>query len=321
MLAPAALLLALALAGCGGGGSKKVPPNAVAIVGDEPITRATFAAVLAANRESDRLRGQAFPAAGTADFRAARNKILEGLVQEAELEQHAKSQFGIVIGDAQVERQIEQLRARTSGGSEAAFRAALAQQGVTETQVRARIRQQLLGEAVFARLSAEASVSDDEVERYYRSHLRGYDRPATRRVRHILVRTRAQADELERELRTGADFAALARRNSIDASTAPSGGALAITRGQTRPAFDRVAFSLETNAISSPVRTQSGWEIVQATSDVTPATTTPLSSVRPEIEAALLSTKRQNALGDWARETQAAYAKKVVYAPGFGPAT
>jgi foldase protein PrsA len=298
-----------------------VPPNAVAIVGDEPITRAAFAAVLAANRESDRLRGQAFPAPGTADFRAARNKILGRLVQDAELRQHARSQFGIEIGDAQVERQLDQLRARTSGGSEAAFRAALAQQGVTETQVRARIRQQLLGQAVFAKLSAEASVSDDEVERYYRSHLRGYERPATRRVRHILVPTRAQADELERKLRAGADFAALARRYSIDASTATSGGALAVTRGQTRPAFDRVAFSLKTDAIAAPVRTQSGWEIIQATSDVTSATTTPLSSVRPEIEAALLTTKRQDALANWVHETEAAYAKKVVYAPGFGPAT
>ena len=71
--------------------------------------------MLAANRQSDRLKGQVFPAVGTADFRTARNRLLDQLVQEAEFEQHARSQFGIVIGDAQVERQLEQLRARTSG--------------------------------------------------------------------------------------------------------------------------------------------------------------------------------------------------------------
>ena len=92
-------------------------------------------------------------------------------------------------------------------------------------------------------------------------------------------------------------------------------------QGQTLPAFDRVAFSLKTNAISAPVRTQSGWHIIQAISDVMPETTTPLSSVRPTIEAALLSTKRQNALAKWVHETRAAYAKRVLYAPGFGPAT
>ena len=91
-------------------------------------------------------------------------------------------------------------------------------------------------------------------------------------------------------------------------------------QGETLPAFDRVAFALKTNAISEPVRTPSGWHIIEATSDVMPGTTTPLSSVRSTIEAALLSTKRQNALPRWIHETRTAYAPRVVYAPGFGPA-
>lgn len=317
-------LAAASLVACGGeGGPKNVPASAVALVGDEPITRAAFTSWLAANRQSNRLKGEAFPTAGTTAFRTARNRLLDQLVEEAELEQHARSQFGIAIGEAEVDRQLEQLRERTAGGSEARFREALAHQGVTKAQVRARIRQQLLGDAVSARLSAEASVSDDEVERYYESHLKGYERPATRRVRHILLRTRAQADKLERKLRAGADFAALARRYSIDAATATSGGILAgsIVQGQTLAAFDRAAFSLKTNAISAPVRTEGGWHIIQPISDVSPQTTTPLSSVRPAIEAALLSLKRQNAPAQWIKETRAGYARRVLYAPGFRPAT
>jgi foldase protein PrsA len=321
-LALVALLLLLLVA-CGGSGHPKaVPADSVALVGDKPITRAALASMLAATRQSYRLKGQAFPEAGTAPFRTVRNTVLDRLVQAAEFEQQARSQFGIVIDDAGVDRRLEQLRERTYGGSEARFRAGLAQQGVTEAQVRARIRQQLLGEALFPKLSALASVSDGEVEHWYESHRRGYERPATRRVRRILVATRAQAERLERRLKAGADFAALARRYSIDAATAPPGGVLAgrIVQGQTLPAFDRIAFSLKTNAISAPVRTRGGWEIVQPISDVIPRATTPLSSVRPAIEAALLSTKRQNALAKWVHETRAAYAKRVLYAPGFGPA-
>ena len=52
-LLTAALLLPVPLVACGGGGgSKEVPANAVALVGDEPITRAAFASMLAANRQS-----------------------------------------------------------------------------------------------------------------------------------------------------------------------------------------------------------------------------------------------------------------------------
>jgi foldase protein PrsA len=298
------LLLAVLLAACGGsGGPKHVPAGAVALVGDQPITRAALASALAANPQGDR------------------NRALDQLVEEAELEQRAKSEFGIVIGDDQVDRQVQQLRTRMAGGSEARFKAALAQQGLTEARLRTRIRQQLLGAALAPRLSAKASVSDAEVERYYQGHRSGYERPARRQVRHILVRTRERADELERKLRAGADFAALAKRYSVDPGTASAGGELAggIVQGQTLPAFDRVAFSLKTNAISAPVHTPSGWEIVQATSDVTPRTTTPLSSVRPTIEAVLLAAKRANALPEWVDETRASYAERVVYAPGFGP--
>jgi hypothetical protein len=47
-------------------------------------------------------------------FGTARKKVLDQLVQEAEFERRAKSQFGIEIGDAQVDRKLEQLRTRTS---------------------------------------------------------------------------------------------------------------------------------------------------------------------------------------------------------------
>jgi parvulin-like peptidyl-prolyl isomerase len=315
-----ALLLPIVLAACGGdGGPKAVPADAVALVGNEPIARSALVAELAANRRAAGLKGAQFPAAGTKAYATARNKAVDELVQEAELKQRAKSQFGITIGDEQVDRQVAQLRTRAAAGSEARFRRVLAQQGLTEGRLRERLRQQLLGEAVFTRLSADTSVSEDDIEQYYRSHRKGYERPATRQVSHILVATRAQADGLERKLRNGADFAALAKRYSNDTATARAGGVMsgAITRGETIPAFDRVAFSLKTNEVSQPFHTASGWEIVEATSDVTPESATPLSEVHSTIEAALLTAKRQNALDDWARETRRKHAKRVVYAEGF----
>ena len=52
---------------------------------------------------------------------------------------------------------------------------------------------QLLGDAIFKKLSERASVSDDDIEAYYKSHLTGYKQPAKRQVRHILVKTRPEA--------------------------------------------------------------------------------------------------------------------------------
>ena len=317
-------LLALTAAACGGGGGPKtVPANAVAIVGDAPITRAEVGSIVAARRTSGQLTGRGFPSAGTAEFRAARNGIVQELVVDAELEQRARSDFGVEISDQQVDQKVAEMRRREYGDSEAGLEAALQQEGISRAELRLRLQQQLLGAAVFARLGSKISVSDAEIERYYRSHLKGYQEPAKRPVSHILVETRPEAERLERKLKAGADFAAIARRYSTDTATALAGGRIegGIVRGEAAAAIEKAAFSLGTNAISRPIHTKYGWEILSATAAVTPGKTTPLSAVRDAIETELTVEKRRNELRHWVAETRAAYAKKVAYAPGFRPAT
>jgi len=57
-------------------------------------------------------------------------------------------------------------------------------------------------------------------------HQDRYLAPARVAVRHILVGSEAEARRLEQEARGGADFAALAKRHSIDEATRDIGGAL-----------------------------------------------------------------------------------------------
>ena len=61
-------------------------------------------------------------------------------------------------------------------------------------------------------------------------------------MRHILVKTKAQADELEAQLKDGGDFAALAKQYSQDTGSKENGGKLTISRGQTVAPFDKAAF-------------------------------------------------------------------------------
>ena len=85
--------------------------------------------------------------------------------------------------------------------------------------------------------------------------------------------------------RSGSDFGALARQYSTDKPTASVGGKVAIRKGQTSPAFDKVAFSIATGKISEPIATQYGWQILQAITPVQLAVVTPLSKVSTEIPA------------------------------------
>ncbi|MDQ4045122.1 MAG: peptidylprolyl isomerase [Chloroflexota bacterium] len=83
------------------------------------------------------------------------------------------------------------------------------------------------------------------------------------RARHILVSTEDLARELYERAIGGADFAQLARTNSIDTATAATGGDLGwFTYEQMVEPFAEEAFALEPGSISEPVETQFGWHII-----------------------------------------------------------
>lgn len=85
-------------------------------------------------------------------------------------------------------------------------------------------------------------------------------------ARHILVPKEADAQDLKRQIDSGADFAELARKHS-KCPSGKSGGALGeFGRGDMVPEFDKVVFGdLPINAVSDPVKTQFGYHLIQVT--------------------------------------------------------
>jgi parvulin-like peptidyl-prolyl isomerase len=316
--------LALLLAGCGGSSTpKKVPADAVAVVSGDQITRDDFEKMLSANKAQMKAQKQAIPKPGTAEYAALRARILDFLVQRTEFEARAKSDLNIEITDAQVEKRLTKIKKQYFGGSQKKYLAQIKKQGLTDEQVHEDVKSQLLSELIFNKVTANVKVSQAEIAAYYKSHLSTYKQPAKRVVRHILVKTKALADQLETQLKGGADFAKLAKKYSTDTSSKPLGGRLpgGITRGQTVAPFDKVAFQLKKNQISAPVHTQYGWHIIQALSDVTPPKTTPLKQLTAAIKQQLLQQKKNDAMTKWVDQTKKDFAAKIKYAAGYGPAT
>ena len=83
---------------------------------------------------------------------------------------------------------------------------------------------------------------------YYIAHPQLYSKAQTRDVRHILVKTKPQADSIYAQLKAGNDktWCTLAKKFSQDPSSKNNCGKLTVSKGQTVPQFDKVAFSEKT---------------------------------------------------------------------------
>jgi foldase protein PrsA len=340
LLVPLAVLALLA-AGCGGGGKKsssgspstkctaKLTGDAVATVCNATITRAEFADVLNQAKGSYKVQKRPFPTTGSPAYQTLVGKVMDFLVQRSEFEQESVA-FGVKVTDKQVADRLAEIKKQYFGGSKKRYEASLKQQGVTDAEVRADIHAQLVSDGLYKKVTAGVKIADKDVSDYYQQHLLdqytqpAHTQPASRDVRHILVKDKSLADRLYRQLQGGADFAALAKKNTLDTGSKATGGKLTISTGQTVPPFDKVAFALKTKEISKPVHSQYGWHIIQALSDIKPEKkipkkVTPFSQVKSTIRAQLLSEKQKNTMAAWVDKTTKEFATEIHYAQGYTP--
>src|SRR5437773_2714507 len=142
-------------------------------------------------------------------------------------------------------------------------------------------------------VDAQVKVNREEVKAYYATNAANYTTPEELRVSHILVKTQEEALDLKNRLDQGEDFAALARKVSLDLSTRYKGGDLGfIKKGQTMPQIEKALLTLKVGGISQPVATSFGYHIVKL---VDRASGTPLSfeDAKEQVREELLNEKRR----------------------------
>ncbi len=138
----------------------------------------------------------------------------------------------------------------------------------------------VLATALQRQVADEVKPNDAAMHAFYDSHKSQFEQV---KASHILIRYKgsqvpirpnakdlteeealAKAQDIEKQLASGGDFAALAKANSDDTGTATNGGALPpFTRGQMVPEFENAVFSQEVGKISGPVKTKYGYHIIK----------------------------------------------------------
>jgi len=132
------------------------------------------------------------------------------------------------VTDKEIDARIDQVKKQSFGGSQAKLDKQLKEQGYTKESLRADIKAQLLSEKIYDAVTKDAKVTDADIAKYYEQNKSQYSQAESRDVRHILVKTKAQADKIYDMIKAGGNFAALAKalpvfgelRNCMDLSVA-----------------------------------------------------------------------------------------------------
>jgi len=82
-------------------------------------------------------------------------------------------------------------------------------------------------------------------------------------ARHILVKTKDEAESLRKQLAAGADFAGLAKKHSACASAKRGGDLGEFGPGKMVPAFDKVVFKQPLLKVHGPIRTKFGYHLIE----------------------------------------------------------
>jgi peptidyl-prolyl cis-trans isomerase D len=163
-----------------------------------------------------------------------------------------------------------------------------------------------------AKLQGAVQITHDDLQAYYNQHRDQYRVPEQVKVSHILIKTplagadgkvdekgvaeaQKRAEDLLKQLKAGAKFEDLARKNSEDPGSAKEGGSLGwIGKGRTVPEFEKAAFSLPKGQMSDLVKSSYGFHIIRV-DDKQDAHMKTLEEVKGEIEPLLKQQKVQEA--------------------------
>lgn len=218
--------------------------------------------------------------------------------QFAEKQPNLVSWIGVGANAEQIEASVESM----------VFSALLAREASSqglqnEEETKAQIDSLLANALLKKRVPREKiTVEESEIEQYYRKNRSNYATQEQVTVSHILTGKLEDAEKARAEIKSGADFKAIAAKYSIDTLSAKRGGSLGlIAPNSLLPELRAKLKTLQVGEISSPVKTSLGYHLLKQ--DQAPATSyRPLDEVKKDVYQEVFRAKEQAAIAEVRKE-------------------
>ncbi|HVN67090.1 MAG TPA: peptidylprolyl isomerase, partial [Candidatus Sulfotelmatobacter sp.] len=163
-----------------------------------------------------------------------------------------EAQKKVRVSGSEIDSAIDGIMRQQNVPSKRELELALKKMGLDMGKFRDLIRDDIAVQKLNTKLREEVKVSPDDLREIQASH--------------ILLSDEATAKLVLGKIRSGADFAALAKQYSRDPGSAAKGGALGyFATGSMVPAFEKAAFALKVGEISGIVQTPFGYHLIKVT--------------------------------------------------------
>src|SRR6185312_10580653 len=284
--------------------SAAVVEQLIVVINGEPYTLSSL------NSYAKSKMGRSFPNGSLDQINATDREVLEQFITDKLLESEVR-EAGISITDADVNQYIDQVK-KNNRLSDDDLKTALAREGQTVDSYKVSVKSEMeKSEIIDRQVKRKVTITDEDVERYYKANPNKYRSDARARIRHILLTlperaapdrvqaVMAEGKELYKRIQAGEDFATLAKEYSQGAGQADGGDIGWIKRGTLIPGLEEVAFEkLQVGQVSEPFRTSMGLHIVKLEGREA-GSVLPLSTVAPRIKEELLNKALEERFARW----------------------
>ena len=202
---------------------------------------------------------KACPKPGTAERKQLQQSFVAQLVQQAEFDDAGK-QLKVTVKQKDVDSNLQKLELQYAKGADgkvddAKWKKVLSDNHTSEATVLDNIRDGLLRQAIYVEADQERHGHRTRPSQsYYAKNKANYATPASRQIRHILVKDKALADKIYAQLASSdAQFAALAEKYTIDPGLEEDRAASSAASRRARPS----RASTRSRSASRPARSPS----------------------------------------------------------------
>ncbi|MGH9727756.1 MAG: peptidylprolyl isomerase [Candidatus Acidiferrales bacterium] len=234
-----------------------------------------------------------------------KKNLLRDLIDQSLLVQRAKD-LNISV-ETDVVKELDAVRQENKLASMDALQKAVESQGISWEDYKDQFRNKILTQKVISQeVGSTVRIGSGEVQKYYDAHKNEFVKPEGVDLSVIFFSTenktpqqvaliQQKAEGVLKRLKSGDDFAALAKRFS-EGPTSTQGGELgSYKRGQLTPDLEKLVFSLKKGDVTNVIPASNGIQIIRVNQHFD-AGLQPLSNVEQDVENAIYQQKIQPAM-------------------------